>query len=79
MFSRPVRTIDRVTPHALDAKTIPRSSILSTFNPTAVKSKLTTVLKTVACVQSNRCVGIYPFKMISARAGAMQRTANTSP
>ena len=49
------------------------------FNPTAVKSKLTTVLKTVACVQSNRCVGVYPFKMISARAGAMQRTAKTSP
>ena len=49
------------------------------FNPAAVKSKLTTVLKTVACVQSNRCVGVHPFKMISAQAGAMQRTAKTSP
>ena len=49
------------------------------FIPTAVKSKLTTVLKTVACVQSSRCVGVHPSKMISARAGAMQRIVKTSP
>ena len=43
------------------------------------KAQVTSHLKTVACVQSNRCVGVHPFKMISARAGAMQRTAKTSP
>ena len=49
------------------------------LTPIAIKHKLTTSLKTVACVQSNRCVGVHPFKMISARAGAMQRIAKTSP
>ena len=71
-----MRTIDRVSPprprreddQATFVPLIPRGSIPSMFTPAAVKSKLTTVLKTVACVQSNRCVGVHPSKMIF-RAG----------
>ena len=68
MFSRPVRTIDRVSPPR------PRREDDSTLqhtvdvHPSRRQSKLTTVLKTVACVQSNRCVGVHPSRMIF-RAG----------